>query len=125
MKVVRTRDELAAARAGLPGPVGVVMTMGALHAGHGQLITAARETCASVVATVFVNPLQFAAGEDLDRYPRTLDDDLAMCERLGADVVFVPTPDVIYPGDPVVRVSAGRLGDVFEGASRPGHFDGG
>ncbi len=124
MKVVRTRAELAAARADLPGPVGVVMTMGALHAGHGRLITVARETCASVVATVFVNPLQFAAGEDLDRYPRPLEDDLALCERLGADVVFVPTPDVVYPSDPVVRVSAGELGDVFEGASRPGHFDG-
>ncbi|MEO6204839.1 MAG: pantoate--beta-alanine ligase, partial [Mycobacteriales bacterium] len=83
MKVVRTRDELAKVRAEMAGPVGVVMTMGALHEGHGRLITVARETCASVLVTVFVNPLQFAAGEDLDRYPRPLEDDLALCARLG------------------------------------------
>ena len=73
---------------------------------------------------MFVNPLQFGAGEDLDRYPRTLDADLALCEAEGADVVFTPTQEVIYPTEPLVRVSAGPLGDVFEGASRPGHFDG-
>lgn len=124
MRVARTRAELAQARAALAGPVGVVMTMGALHEGHGRLITVAREACASVLVTVFVNPLQFAAGEDLDRYPRPLEDDLALCERLGTDVAFVPSPDVVYPNDPVVRVSAGVVGDGFEGASRPGHFDG-
>jgi pantoate--beta-alanine ligase len=124
MIVARTRDELAAARKGLPGRVAVVMTMGALHEGHAALVTAAREQADSVVATVFVNPLQFGADEDLDRYPRTLDADLALLEQHGADVVFVPTPDVVYPREPVVRVSAGRLGEVLEGASRPGHFDG-
>jgi len=124
VKVVRTRAELAAARPALAAPVGVVMTMGALHAGHGRLISVAREACGSVLVTVFVNPLQFAAGEDLDRYPRPLEADLALCEQLGADVVFAPTPDAVYPTDPVVRVSAGAIGDGFEGASRPGHFDG-
>ena len=124
MSVVGTRAELAEAREGLAGPVGVVMTMGALHAGHGELIRRATAECASVLVTVFVNPLQFAAGEDLDRYPRPLSADLALCEELGADVVFVPTPEVVYPSEPVVRVSAGAVGAGFEGASRPGHFDG-
>jgi pantoate--beta-alanine ligase len=124
MNVVATRAELEAARKVLPGRVAVVMTMGALHEGHAELVRRARAEADSVVVTVFVNPLQFGAGEDLDRYPRTLDADLALCEAEGADVVFTPTPDVVYPRDPVVRVSAGPIGDVFEGASRPGHFDG-
>jgi pantoate--beta-alanine ligase len=124
MNVVSTREELAAARKALPGRVAVVMTMGALHDGHAALVRRAREVADSVVVTVFVNPLQFGANEDLDRYPRTLEADLAVCEREGADVVFTPTPDVVYPSDPVVRVSAGAIGDGFEGASRPGHFDG-
>ena len=124
MNVVTTRADLDAARKVLPGRVAVVMTMGALHAGHAELIRRARAEADSVVVTVFVNPLQFGAGEDLDRYPRTLDADLQVCEAEGADVVFTPTPDVVYPDPPVVRVSAGPMGDVFEGASRPGHFDG-
>jgi pantoate--beta-alanine ligase len=123
VKVVSTRQELAAARKELPGRVSVVMTMGALHDGHIELVRRAREQSDSVVVTIFVNPLQFGAGEDLDRYPRTLEADLALLDGL-ADVVFTPTPDVVYPDEPVVRVSAGRIGDGFEGASRPGHFDG-
>ncbi|TNM69983.1 pantoate--beta-alanine ligase [Streptomyces sp. NP160] len=124
-RLVRTRAELAAVRAGLPGPVAVVMTMGALHAGHAALVEAARERAASVVVTIFLNPLQFEAGADLARYPRTLDADLELLGRVGADVVFAPSPDVVYPdGDPAVRVSSGALGSVLEGASRPGHFDG-
>jgi pantoate--beta-alanine ligase len=124
VNVVSTREELAAARKALPGRVAVVMTMGALHEGHAALVRRACEVADSVLVTVFVNPLQFGAGEDLDRYPRTLEADLAVCEREGADVVFTPTPDVVYPSDPVVRVSAGSIGTGFEGASRPGHFDG-
>jgi pantoate--beta-alanine ligase len=90
------------------GRVAVVMTMGALHEGHAELVRAARRAADHVVVTVFVNPLQFGAGEDLDRYPRTLAADLAVCEREGRDVVFTPTPDVVYPdGPPLVRVSAG------------------
>ena len=123
MIVVSTREELAAARKDLPGRVAVVMTMGALHEGHVELVRQARAQADSVIATIFVNPLQFGAGEDLDRYPRTLEADLALLDGL-ADVVFTPTPDVVYPDEPLVRVSAGPLGDVFEGASRPGHFDG-
>jgi pantoate--beta-alanine ligase len=124
MIVAATREELAAARKALPGRVAVVMTMGALHEGHATLVRRAAELADSVIVTVFVNPLQFGANEDLAKYPRTLVQDLEICEREGADVVFTPTPDVVYPSEPVVRVSAGSIGDGFEGASRPGHFDG-
>ena len=124
MIVAGTRDELAAARKDLPGRVAVVMTMGALHDGHVALLRAAREQADSVVATIFVNPLQFGAGEDLDRYPRTLDADVELCRREGADVTFTPTPAVVYPATPLVRVAAGPVGSAFEGAVRPGHFDG-
>jgi pantoate--beta-alanine ligase len=124
LTVARSREELAAARKTLQGRVAVVMTMGALHEGHAELIRQARSRADSVLVTVFVNPLQFGVGEDLDRYPRTLDADLALAADNGADVVFAPTPDVVYPEQPLVRVSAGPLGDVLEGAHRPGHFDG-
>ena len=123
--LVRTRAELAAALDGPHTRRAGVMTMGALHDGHAELVRQARHRGDSVVVTLFVNPLQFGAGEDLDRYPRTLEADLEVCEREGADVVFAPTPDVVYPdGPPLVRVSAGPVGEVLEGASRPGHFDG-
>jgi pantoate--beta-alanine ligase len=124
MKVASTRAELAAARDALPGRVAVVMTMGALHDGHVELIKRARAEADSVIVTIFLNPLQFAPGEDLDRYPRRLDVDLPLCEGAGADLVFTPLPAEVYPTEPLVRVSAGPIGDVFEGASRPGHFDG-
>lgn len=106
----------------------VVMTMGALHEGHAALIRAARErvgAAGQVVVTVFVNPLQFGADEDLDRYPRTLDNDLVVAAEAGADVVVAPSADEVYPGgEPQVRVSAGPMGERLEGAYRPGHFDG-
>ncbi|MET7611240.1 pantoate--beta-alanine ligase [Streptomyces seoulensis] len=106
----------------------VVMTMGALHEGHATLIRAAREIAGpdgEVVVTVFVNPLQFGAGEDLDRYPRTLDADLALAGHAGADAVFAPAVEEVYPGgEPQVRVTAGPMGGRLEGATRPGHFDG-
>jgi pantoate--beta-alanine ligase len=123
--VARTRAELAVMREALPGSVAVVMTMGALHPGHAELVRIARKRADVVVVTIFLNPLQFAPGEDLSRYPRTFDADLVICEREGVDLVFAPTPDVVYPdGEPSVRVDAGWLGDVLEGASRPGHFSG-
>lgn len=124
--LARTRAELIEARLVLAdGPVAVVMTMGALHEGHATLIREARERARYVVVTVFLNPLQFSPGEDLSRYPRTLDSDLLICAREGVDLVFAPTPDVVYPeGEPGVRISAGPLGDVLEGQARPGHFDG-
>lgn len=125
MQLVNTRDELRPARDALNGRVGVVMTMGALHAGHAELIKHARRDADSVVVTIFLNPLQFAAGEDLSRYPRTIETDLELCEQEGVDLVFAPTPDVMYPdGEPGIRVSAGSLGAVLEGSTRPGHFDG-
>ncbi|MEE1763460.1 MULTISPECIES: pantoate--beta-alanine ligase [unclassified Streptomyces] len=124
--VLRTADELhARARAGRRA---VVMTMGALHEGHATLVRTAREIAGDageVVVTVFVNPLQFGAGEDLDRYPRTLDADVKLAEQAGADVVFAPSVDEVYPGgEPEVRITAGPMGERLEGASRPGHFDG-
>jgi pantoate--beta-alanine ligase len=125
--VARTRAELRALReAGdARGDVAVVMTMGALHEGHAALVRAARRRAGTVLVTIFLNPLQFGRGEDLSRYPRTFDADLALCTREGVDIVFAPTPEVVYPhGEPTVRVCAGPLGDVLEGASRPGHFDG-
>ena len=125
LTLTHTRAELATARDGLTGTVGVVMTMGALHEGHATLIRQARSECGSVIVTIFVNPLQFGAGEDLSRYPRTLEADLEICQREGADVVFAPSVEDMYPGgEPQVRVSSGRLGTLLEGASRPGHFDG-
>ena len=123
--MVSTRAGLAGARAALAGPVAVVMTMGALHAGHVELVRQARRQAASVVVTIFLNPLQFSAGTDLDRYPRTLDADRALLAEHDVDLVFAPSAAEVYPGgDPAVRVSAGPLGDVLEGAARPGHFDG-
>ncbi|NML52085.1 pantoate--beta-alanine ligase [Streptomyces sp. R302] len=130
-ELVSTVAELARARASFGGPPGhnaVVMTMGALHEGHATLIRAARERVGAdgfVVVTVFVNPLQFGAGEDLDRYPRTLDADLELAFAAGASAVFAPSVDEVYPGgQPQVRITAGPMGDRLEGASRPGHFDG-
>ncbi len=122
--VAQSRTELASARSALTGPVSVVMTMGALHAGHASLIRAAADR-GRVIVTIFVNPLQFGPGEDLDRYPRTLGADLELCAAAGADLVFAPTPEVMYPnGQPLVRVDPGPGGSVLEGASRPGHFAG-
>ncbi len=131
--LARTRDELAVARAGLPAPVVLVPTMGALHAGHRALLRAARELAGaagsvpagSVVVSIFVNPLQFGPGEDLERYPRTLDADQAMCAEEGARLVFAPAAAEMYPaGRPQVTVDPGPGGQVLEGKFRPGFFDG-
>lgn len=124
------RAEIAAVRArrGGAGRVALVPTMGALHVGHAALMREARDQVGPdgvVVASVFVNPLQFGQGEDLDRYPRTLDADLAVCGAEGVDVVFAPAVDEVYPGgDPQVTVEPGPLATLLEGASRPGHFRG-
>jgi pantoate--beta-alanine ligase len=123
--LVRSRAEFVGAREGLAGPVGLVPTMGALHAGHVALIAQARELCESVLVTIFVNPLQFGPAEDLAVYPRTLDEDVAICERAGADVVWAPAVPDVYPGGaPQVRVDPGPLGRELEGAVRPEHFAG-
>jgi pantoate--beta-alanine ligase len=130
--VARTRAELATllADARAAGrPVGLVPTMGALHEGHASLLRVARERVAegAVVASIFVNPMQFGPAEDLDRYPRTLEEDLAVCEREGVDVVFAPAVEEVYPGwptPPQVTVEPGPLATILEGRTRPGHFRG-
>lgn len=123
--LVRSRAELVGGREALAGPVGLVPTMGALHAGHRANIAQARELCESVIVTIFVNPLQFAPTEDLAVYPRTLDDDLAMCELAGVDLVWAPSAADVYPDGTVqVRVDPGPLGTELEGAIRPEHFSG-
>ncbi|MCD0442206.1 pantoate--beta-alanine ligase [Glycomyces sp. A-F 0318] len=126
VRLVHTKADLAKARAGLPGRVAVVPTMGALHDGHRANFRRAREAADAVVATVFVNPLQFRPNEDLDRYPRTLDADLAMCEEEGVDLVFAPSVAEMYPDgrEGLTAVHAGPGGEILEGASRPGFFTG-
>jgi pantoate--beta-alanine ligase len=127
-RLATTRADLAAARALLPGPVVLAPTMGALHAGHARLLGAARTLAGprgSMIVSIFVNPLQFGPNEDLDRYPRTLDADLAICAREGADLVFAPAAAEIYPGGPPeVTVDPGPAGQRFEGEFRPGFFGG-
>lgn len=125
--VATTRAELSEILALRAGKVALVPTMGALHEGHASLVRHARELAeaGTVVVSIFVNPLQFAAGEDLDRYPRTLEADLELCGAAGADVVFAPSVDEVYPGGvPQVTVDPGLLGSVLEGEVRPGHFRG-
>jgi pantoate--beta-alanine ligase len=126
--LLRTTADLAAARPGLPAPAVLVPTMGALHHGHRALLRAARAAAGpsgSVIVSIFVNPLQFRPGEDLDRYPRTLDDDLAMCAEEGVRAVFAPSAAEMYPGGPPqVRIDPGPAGQVFEGEFRPGFFGG-
>lgn len=129
--VASTRADLASAldptRSG-GGRVALVPTMGALHEGHAALVSTARGRVTdadAVVVSVFVNPLQFGPGEDLDRYPRTFEADLEVCADRGADVVFAPALPEVYPGgDPEVTVEPGPLGGVLEGATRPGHYRG-
>ncbi|MCC3275785.1 MULTISPECIES: pantoate--beta-alanine ligase [unclassified Arthrobacter] len=114
----------AANPARLPS-LALVPTMGALHEGHASLMSAARADNDVVTASVFVNPLQFDDPADLERYPRTLDADLELLGRAGVDLVFAPSVEEVYPdGVPQVRLSAGTMGTRWEGASRPGHFDG-
>lgn len=119
------REAALAGSADAPsGRVVLVPTMGALHDGHLQLVSHARDLGGIVVVSIFVNPLQFGPGEDLDRYPRTLDADVARLAGV-ADIVFAPAPAEIYPNGPTeTRVTAGAVGALYEGASRPGHFDG-
>lgn len=120
--VARNRTDLIEARR--DGTLALVPTMGALHEGHRSLIRLARERADQVVVSIFVNPLQFGPGEDFARYPRTFDADLEACREEGVDVVFAPSADDMYPPGRQVSVSAGEMGRIVEGASRPGHFDG-
>jgi pantoate--beta-alanine ligase len=121
--VSQTRQALAAARAkGLT--VGLIPTMGALHAGHVRLIRAARAANSFVVVSIFLNPTQFGPGEDLSRYPRPFETDVAFCAAEGVDLVFYPEADVMYPAGYHTFVEVQELQNVLCGASRPGHFRG-
>jgi pantoate--beta-alanine ligase len=137
-RLATTRAALADARAALgpvdpvgpvkPGPVVLVPTMGALHLGHERLLDAARTLAGprgSVIVSIFVNPLQFGPNEDFDRYPRTLEKDLALCARAGVSLVFAPSAAEMYPGGkPEVTVDPGPAGQRYEGEFRPGFFGG-
>lgn len=116
--------ELRLARAGLPEPVGLVPTMGYLHAGHISLVEQARRECASVVVSIFVNPTQFGPTEDLSKYPRDLEHDLQLLASAGTDLVWTPTPEEMYPDGYQTWVSLDELVKPLEGAMRPGHFRG-
>jgi pantoate--beta-alanine ligase len=124
MEVVTHAQQLRLAREHLPVPVGFVATMGALHAGHASLIERARRECASVVVSLFVNPLQFAPNEDFNSYPRSLDDDKELLASLSVDVVFAPSIHVMYPQKLDVFVEPTLLAQHLEGERRPGHFRG-
>jgi pantoate--beta-alanine ligase len=104
--------------------VGIVPTMGALHLGHSSLIETARSAADRVVVSIFVNPIQFDDRRDFEAYPDTFDDDLAMCRSLGVDVIYRPTVGVMYPSGFATSVRVAGLTDRWEGADRPGHFDG-
>ncbi|MEO6914025.1 MAG: pantoate--beta-alanine ligase [Candidatus Baltobacteraceae bacterium] len=118
--IAAAREEIAA----LGRPVALVPTMGALHAGHLELIAAARNGGGSVVASVFVNPLQFAAGEDFERYPRDFEGDRAKFGAAGVDLLFAPSTEEIYPPGFSTTIDVGPLGAAYEGAARPTHFAG-
>jgi pantoate--beta-alanine ligase len=123
MKIVRTAAQLRGALDG-GGSVGLVPTMGAFHEGHLSLFRAAREECDVVVVSLFVNPAQFATGEDLERYPRDEQHDALLSEKSGVDVLFVPPADEIYPPGFQTWVEVEQLGRILEGECRPGHFRG-
>ena len=123
MKVVRTATEVRAWRA-RSGRVGFVPTMGALHAGHAALIERAVAECDVAAVSIFVNPTQFGPHDDFRSYPRNESADLALCERLGAAMVFVPSEDEMYPAGDATRIQPGALALLLEGAARPGHFVG-
>ena len=121
--VTRTPAELRAALTGA-GRTALVPTMGALHEGHRSLMRLAREQADTVVRSIFVTPLQCGPDEALDRYPRDLPGDTALCEKEGVDVVFAPEERTMYPTEQMITVEAGAMGERLEGASRPGHFTG-
>jgi len=122
--VVTAITELTSHRKALPSPVGLVPTMGYLHEGHLSLVRQAREECASVAVSIFVNPTQFGPSEDLAAYPRDLPRDLALLEETGADLVWTPTPEIMYPPGYQTWVDVEEITQPLEGAMRPGHFRG-
>ncbi len=124
MHVVTTLEELWDARKSLPKPIGFVPTMGYLHEGHLSLVRCAKRDNASVAVSIFVNPIQFGPNEDLDNYPRDLERDLALLEAENVDLVWTPTPEVMYPPGFQTWVEVTEITKLLEGARRPGHFRG-
>jgi pantoate--beta-alanine ligase len=124
MKSVYNLNELRNAREGLPEPVGLVPTMGFLHEGHLSLVKRARSECASVVVSIFVNPAQFGPNEDLSSYPREIPKDLSLLGDTGVDVVWMPSPEVMYPDDYQTWIEVQEVTQPLEGGKRPGHFRG-
>ena len=124
LKKAITFNELRDARAMLPEPVGLVPTMGFLHEGHLSLVKRACEQSASVVVSIFVNPTQFAPTDDLDAYPRDLERDAALLQEAGADLLWMPTAEVMYPPDFQTWVDVEKISQPLEGEKRPGHFRG-
>ncbi len=124
MMIATTLEELAASLQLLQRPIGLVPTMGYLHEGHLSLARRARQECASVVASIFVNPAQFGPTEDLSKYPRDLKRDLQMLESVGVDLVWTPTPEIMYPPGFQTWVEVQEVSKPLEGAQRPGHFRG-
>ncbi|MCW5874882.1 MAG: pantoate--beta-alanine ligase [Anaerolineales bacterium] len=124
MKTVTTLSELRAARAALAGTVGFVPTMGYLHAGHISLVQLAKRDCTSVIVSIFVNPAQFGPNEDLDAYPRDIPRDLQMLQEAGVDLVWLPTPEVMYPPGFQTWIDLDEITQPLEGGMRPGHFRG-
>jgi pantoate--beta-alanine ligase len=124
MKTVITLEELWQARSSLPGPLGLVPTMGYLHEGHLSLVRRAKLECASVAVSIFVNPTQFGPSEDLDKYPRNIERDLNLLLSEGVDMVWMPTSGVMYPPGYQTWVMVDEISMPLEGGVRPGHFKG-
>jgi len=124
MIIATTLEELRQARSLLDNPLGLVPTMGYLHKGHISLVERARVECASVGVSIFVNPTQFGPNEDLNKYPRNIEGDLKLLEAAGADLVWMPTPEIVYPPGFQTWVEVEGLTSPLEGAMRPGHFRG-
>ncbi|HEX5164122.1 MAG TPA: pantoate--beta-alanine ligase [Thermomicrobiales bacterium] len=124
MRICTTIEEAREVRAALSDQLGFVPTMGALHAGHRELIRRARAENSAVAASIFVNPTQFTSSEDFQHYPRTLDTDLEILEAAGVDLALVPDASALYPAGFSTTIDVGPITRVFEGAARPGHFQG-
>lgn len=124
MKTINTLTELRGARSMLVEPIGLVPTMGYLHEGHLSLVRRAREDCRSIVVSIYINPTQFGANEDLDAYPRDLERDMSLLEKEDVELVWVPTSEIMYPADYQTWVTVERVTQKLEGAMRPSHFRG-
>lgn len=124
MQIINSKTQMRQACQNAPKPLGLIPTMGALHHGHLSLIHRARTDCATVAATIFVNPTQFSETQDFAQYPRNLDADLQLLQTHGADLVFVPQASEIYPPGFATAIDPGPIAHRLEGAARPGHFRG-